>query len=129
MNTIINLSLSMKSKMNEITERQVQTECLDILNIYGFEAIRINSGMVEVQGKKRNHKIRLAPAGTSDIIACAPDGVFWAVEIKRPGNEPTERQMKFLEKIDERKGVAVWTDSSEWLEGFVKEKGFKRFVM
>lgn len=44
--------------------------------------------------------------GISDIIGVLPDGKFLAIEVKRPGRKPTERQKQFLEQVKAAGGVA-----------------------
>lgn len=46
-------------------------------------------------------------SGVSDIIACI-DGVFWAMEVKREGKEPTILQYKRIKEIIEAGGCATW---------------------
>jgi len=58
-------------------------------------------------------------AGVPDIVACAPDGRFWAVEVKRPGQKPSKLQLAHLRMVTKAGGVALWTDSfEEFKRGF-----------
>jgi hypothetical protein len=34
--------------------------------------------------------------GIADIIACSPEGRFWAIEVKKPGGKPSSDQISFL---------------------------------
>ena len=44
--------------------------------------------------------------GVSDIIACI-DGVFWAIEVKREGKEPTKRQELRMQEVRAAGGWAT----------------------
>ncbi len=50
--------------------------------------------------------------GTPDIIACI-GGQFVAIEVKRPGKEPTERQWTRMREIWNAGGCAVWGDAAK----------------
>jgi Holliday junction resolvase len=45
-------------------------------------------------------------AGVADIIACI-DGMFFSIEVKREGKEPTPRQKTRMEEIEKAGGFAV----------------------
>lgn len=55
-------------------------------------------------GKTYAH--RMGPPGSSDIIGILPGGRFLAIEVKRPGHEPTEIQKEFMDKINALGGLA-----------------------
>ena len=44
--------------------------------------------------------------GSSDLIGVMPDGRFLAIEVKQPGKKPTPEQIKFLNFIREKNGIA-----------------------
>lgn len=101
------------------TEADLQAAAMDLMAGLGFPPIRINSGGIRTP---EGRYVRLAPAGTSDILSIVPvSGRFLAVEIKRPGNEPTEAQREFLRTIRRLGGVAVWIDDLKELERLLKE--------
>ncbi len=50
--------------------------------------------------------------GTPDIIACIA-GQFVAIEVKRPGKEPTERQWTRIYDIRNAGGRAIWGDATK----------------
>ena len=108
-----------------LKEKDVLKACEKLLSSYGFRVIRVNSGMTKIQGPRGNRYIRMAAPGTSDLIACSPDGKFFAIEIKAPGKKPSEVQLKFLKKISDRRGIAMWTDSAEDLENRIKILGYE----
>ncbi len=44
--------------------------------------------------------------GSSDLIGIAPDGRFLAVEVKRPGKQPTPEQRAFIAFVRSFGGIA-----------------------
>jgi len=61
-------------------------------------------------------------AGVADIIACIPTvitqsmvgktlGIFYSIEVKRPGKEPTPRQETRMKEIEAAGGFAVAGDA------------------
>ena len=96
-------------------ETVVTNECLDCLakrpGIVAF-AWRNNSGMAFL---RYGGAITLAPEGSPDIIGQLVDGRFLGVECKLPGEEPTELQVDFLERIRRYGGVALVVHSAEEL--------------
>lgn len=86
------------------SEASIQKACLDLLSLRGILALRINSGCIKVEKRL----IRLAPEGTSDILAVLhPQGRLMAVEVKTPRGRLTEAQKGFLEAVRESGGVAL----------------------
>jgi len=49
--------------------------------------------------------------GVSDIISCDPQGRFWSVEVKKPGEKPRKLQSWNLAEVKKRNGIAFWCDS------------------
>ena len=49
--------------------------------------------------------------GVSDVISCDPQGRFWSVEVKKPGEKPRKLQLWNLEQVKKRGGIAFWCDS------------------
>jgi hypothetical protein len=54
---------------------------------------------------------------TVDYLGCAY-GRFFAIEAKRPGGKPSERQAGVIEDIDEAQGVTFLINSDDTLEEF-----------
>ena len=60
--------------------------------------------------------------GISDILGVLPpDGKFLAIEVKRPGRKPTERQRQFLEQVASAGGIAIVAYSVEDVAKKLKE--------
>lgn len=69
---------------------------------------RMNSGAMRVKdsnGRQRFVRFHTMP-GMSDIIGQMRDGRFIAIEMKRPGEKPTDDQRAFLELVRAGNGVA-----------------------
>ena len=90
-------------------EEKVKADVLVALVLLGCIAIRTNAG----KAKRGAYWFQLAPKGTSDICACAPDGRFVAVETKAPKGGPTPEQRKFLSDVLVRGGIAIVAHSAE----------------
>lgn len=52
-------------------------------------------------------------SGVPDIVACV-NGWFLAIECKANGNKPTALQVREIERIRARGGVAVVVDETNW---------------
>lgn len=59
-------------------------------------------------------------AGLPDLIGCLR-GRFFAIEVKRTGEQPTPLQVRELERIRQAHGYALWTDAYEAVVQFVQE--------
>jgi Holliday junction resolvase len=106
-----------------MSEQAIVNQILDWLHMNGAWAIRINSGGKPVENAKgQKHFIRMAPAGTPDIIACWPGGLMMGIECKVPGKEPTDIQAATLQQIRDIGGLAVVAYSSDDVEAALKER-------
>lgn len=52
-------------------------------------------------------------SGVPDVVACV-NGWFLAIECKANGNKPTALQVREIERIRRRGGVAVVVDETNW---------------
>lgn len=106
-------------------EKAIQKECLSWLASVGIFAFRINSGAVSAthNGKRRYMKFNSA-RGCSDVLAVLPDGRFAAIEIKRPGNLPTDDQRDFLASVQRAGGVALFCTSVPDLQEKLRLEGY-----
>jgi hypothetical protein len=98
-------------------EGEIQRAVVELLESAGCVVLRVNGGrlpdkrgrpvkfnavfcrdvVVDAEGK------RVEPT-CSDLIVWLPDGGCVAVEVKRPGEEPTAGQSAFLAAVDRRGG-------------------------
>jgi hypothetical protein len=103
-------------------EQDLVNAILDFLRVNGAWAIRVNSGGKQVENEKgQRHFIRMAPAGTPDILACWPGGLFMGIEVKLPGNTATPIQQATLQIIRDAGGLAVVAYSVEDVREAFKE--------
>lgn len=86
---------------------------MEMLEWSGFVVVKVNNGGIR---KPDGSFIPPRKKGVSDILACGPDGRFWAIEIKRPGGKLTEEQGLFLSEVRRRNGVAFVAWSLEDVE-------------
>ena len=76
-------------------EHDLQTRIIQIITDRGGVATRVNSGGAI---SKRGGRIKLAEAGTSDIIACYR-GQYLAIEVKWGNEQPSQKQFDFGNKV------------------------------
>lgn len=93
--------------------------CLQILALHQIEAWRQNSGRLITA---RGQMVTLGRKGAADITGILrPSGRRLEIECKRPGNQPTPEQWRFLREIEEAGGVALVVHSA--VELWAKLKG------
>lgn len=90
----------------KIFEKDVQKAILDYLGYKKILAWRNNAGTAKVQMGTAEYWMKLAPAGTSDIIGCLPDGRFLAIEVKGSTGILSKIQQDFIVHIINVGGVA-----------------------
>ena len=66
------------------------------------------SGKVKGRG---GHWMTLGYEGMADIIGQLRDGRLLAIEVKRPGEVPTDIQAEFMSLVNNNRGLAGWCDS------------------
>jgi len=104
-------------------EQELVNQIIDWLHLKGDWAIRVNSGGKQTEGKNgQKYFIRMAPAGTPDILFCWPGGLFGSIEAKVGKNTPTALQSQTLETIREIGGLAVVAYSIDDVEAAIKER-------
>jgi hypothetical protein len=99
-------------------EQDLMNAIIDLLRLRGCVAIRINSGAIPVESEKGGRRlIRLAPAGTADILCCVPPtGRMMAVECKVGDNTASAAQTQFLADVRRAGGLAIVAYSIEDVE-------------
>jgi Holliday junction resolvase len=75
-----------------MSEQKTQAKMLKWLNDHGFYTVK-----TIVSNKK----------GVPDIIACSPNGVFVAIEVKYGKNKATKLQEYNIKLIRDRKGFGI----------------------
>lgn len=66
---------------------------------------------------------KYAKMGIPDIIACSPQGIFVAIETKRPGEKPRPTQEAYINAYNSLGAVAFSATSVEEVENKLKERG------
>jgi len=107
-----------KCKKYKKEEQKLVKACMDYLRYKGFLVLRNNSGRIFINDNGKVRAIRAGMAGSSDIIACSPDGRFFAIECKSKKGRLTENQKKFLQKVLELGGVALVVRNIDELIGY-----------
>ncbi len=77
-----------------MNEQTLQKKIIDLLKSNGFDVIKV---------------ITCNRRGVADIIACAPNGRFWAIEVKYGDNKPSPLQSYYIGEIVKRGGVGIIT--------------------
>jgi hypothetical protein len=96
-------------------EGDIQRGILVALGDLGICAWRQNSGTA------RGGKIKLAPAGTPDIIGWLPvSGRMLAIEVKKPGEEPAPHQLEWLHRARASGVACTWVRSVREAVAFVR---------
>ena len=72
--------------------------------------LRTNAG---VYFDSTGNRVTIGFPGLSDLVGCTPDGRFFALEVKVPGQKPRENQLAFLEAIKKQGAIAGWCTSVE----------------
>jgi hypothetical protein len=106
----------------EPTEAQVLRAVQRALELHPRVAwvARINSGAGRIQRAiGASQWMRFGFPGCSDLIGQTVEGLFLAVEVKRPSGKPTVDQTAFLERVRAAGGVAFVARSvDDVLRGF-----------
>lgn len=103
------------------TEKQIQDLMIDYLRLQHKTYVwRQNAGSMFVDSPTGRHGFRASSAkGISDIIGVW-HGIPLAIEVKRPGNKPTELQWEFLKRFQEAGGLSIVAYSLNGLKNALK---------
>ena len=74
----------------------------------GCFVLRTNAGVFFDSNGKR---VTVGFPGLSDLIGCTPEGRFFALEIKMPGQKPRQNQLDFIEAMKNTGAIAGWCTS------------------
>jgi len=111
----------------KVLERDIQKVILDWLACEKIFAWRSNTGAVAADYKGKSRFMRFGPKGQSDILGLIPqaDGRFLAIEVKRPGQQATEEQQRFLNRINDAGGLAFVAHSLEECQAEFSDRGYR----
>jgi len=102
--------------MRKPTESQIQSAIVDYLRMRGAIVTRVNSGKMFIQKSDGSSRVvKLADAGTSDLIACYR-GRYMAIEVKNHKGQPTPEQVLFLQSVNEAGGIGFIARSIDDVE-------------
>ena len=108
----------------KIKEQTIQKAIKDYLEAIGWVVVKINNVGIK---KNDGSYIPTHQVGVSDLICCTPEGEFVAIEVKRPGNKPTENQKRFLKRVNATGGLGLWATSiDEVMKDYKTFKSKKR---
>lgn len=103
-------------------ERDIQRAVVALLEARGAVLVRVNGGMMPY-GNNRRVRFSFATVGTcSDLIACYL-GRPLALEVKRPGEKPTDGQRLFLDAWERAGGTAAVVYSAAEAEALLNGIG------
>lgn len=104
-------------------EKDIQRTIRDYLSLLGALPIRMNSGAFGGEHKGKRWYVRLNDLdGCPDLIVCL-SGRFVAVEVKRPGEKPTDKQTAALDAIRRAGGLAFVARSVDDVEKALRAEG------
>lgn len=115
------------AKLPKPKEKDIQRQCLDWLKLWGALVVRVNSGArpwVDARGRRRVFAFNSEP-GCSDALCLLPGGGFAALEFKRAGEAPTDKQKSFLDEVSRRGGLALVVSSLDGLRAALRAEGYE----
>lgn len=89
-------------------ESIIMHKIMAALSEKGCFVLRTNAG---VFFDSNGNRVTIGFPGLSDLIGCTPDGRFFALEIKVPGQKPRENQLDFIEAMKKSGAIAGWCTS------------------
>lgn len=106
-------------------EKDIQKGILQYLDVKRIFAWRNNTGGgYQSNPSGKSYFVRFSVKGAPDIIGIMPNGKFLAIEVKRPGQLPSEDQLWFLKEVASKGGVAIVASSIDEVETVFKEHGY-----
>jgi hypothetical protein len=92
--------------VREVKESEIQKATIDLLKYKRFIVFKHRNVGIYIRSKDRYRQLPAGDIGISDIIACSPKGVFWAIEVKKPGGRISAEQQDFIDRVNANGGVA-----------------------
>jgi hypothetical protein len=71
--------------MREVKESDIQRAIMDLLRLKKFIVFKHRNVGIWKNDTERYIPLAFGEKGIADIIACAPGGRFWAIEVTKPG--------------------------------------------
>lgn len=108
----INAALYGNRRRKKGPEASIQDSILEYLNLQrGVQAWRRNVGAVKLENKGKKRYVKFAQPGQSDIWGIGPYAVHIEIEVKQPGEHPTQLQSYWLNMCRAAGAIAFWCDS------------------
>ena len=101
-----------------VKESDIQNAILDML----IKHPKVSHAHVMTTGKiqgRGGHWITLGYPGVPDIIGMTKQGRFFAIEVKKPKEKPTQKQLEYLEMVDDNGGLSDWVTCVEDAEALI----------
>lgn len=92
-------------------ESQIQKTIMDYLRLNGCLVFKHRNVGIYKKSTGSYIPLSFGEKGISDIIGLTPNGRFLAIEVKMPKKKPSNEQLEFIDKVNEKGGLAFWTDS------------------
>ncbi len=112
----------MKPKAPVPLEKQIQAAIIEYAwYTFRLKLYRRNTGAMSgiYNGKKRF--VRFSEPGQADLWGIQPKTArHCEIEIKRPGQKPTEAQLEWLRTCQSLGGIAFWCNSIEQFDGLYR---------
>ncbi len=107
-----------------LSEHAIQSQILAWLPYLGVYAWRNNSGRISVGEGKKRRMILMGQAGLPDIIGVQKKtGRLVGIEVKRPGNRPTDIQRRVLDELTKYGALAFVATSIEDVKKYLGRGG------
>jgi hypothetical protein len=102
-----------KTRLPPERESKIQSSIRVRLRRLGIKLFRRNVGAM----REGERFIRFSTPGQSDLWGWdIRTGRHWEIEVKRPGNRPTPKQLEWLKECHRYGAVAYWADSANIAE-------------
>jgi hypothetical protein len=102
-------------------ERDVQKAAVAVLEALGCVVHRRNTGVMEASYRGKRRFVRFSEPGSADLWAITGAGIHLEIEVKRPGERPTEAQVAWLLAHNGiGRAAAFWVDNAGTLERVVR---------
>jgi len=92
--------------MKNATEQQIQKAISDYLKLKHYVIFKHRNVGIFKQDTKKYIPLAFGEKGIPDLIACAPDGRFWGIEVKRKGGRVSPDQTDFIARVRKNGGIA-----------------------
>ena len=93
--------------MREAKESEIQKSIIDLLKSKRFVVFKHRSVGIWKRETESYIPLSAGEKGISDIIACSPKGIFWAIEVKKPGGRVSADQIAFLNRVRANNGIGI----------------------